>query len=174
MSWPEWHEVVYWCLAHVKELVEQNHENYEKLWFTAPSVFSASLNKKEASKQVVFGSVQSVCRNLNHFNDSRFTLLIIDECHRVSLTKSSSYHQVINYLQKFNPQLKVLGLTATPYRLGMGWLYQYHKTDNHPYSLRTEEERFFKDCIFELPTIVYDQASVSYLAKNARCPRRFL
>ncbi|MDF5507495.1 helicase-related protein, partial [Vibrio parahaemolyticus] len=38
-------------------------------------------------------------------------------------------------------------LTATPYRLGMGWIYQYHTRGQ----VRTEEPRFFRDCIFELP-----------------------
>jgi len=36
----------------------------------------------------------------------------------------SEYGKVINSLKEYNPQLKVLGLTATPYRLGMGWIYR--------------------------------------------------
>ncbi len=137
-------------LAHVKELVEQNHSKYESYGLQA-SVFSAGLGRKEATEQVVFGSVQSVCRNLDQFQDDRFTLLIIDECHRVSLEKNSSYHKVIDHLRDLNPSLKILGLTATPYRLGIGWLYQYHCPDTGKHSVRADEERFFRDCIFELP-----------------------
>ena len=137
-------------LAHVKELVEQNHEKYENYNLKA-SIFSAGLGRKETSEQVVFGSVQSVSRNLSSFNDASFTLLVIDECHRVSMEKNSNYHKVIQHLQTLNANLKILGLTATPYRLGMGWLYQYHTTNNQKYSIRTESPRFFKDCIFELP-----------------------
>ena len=133
-------------LAHVKELVEQNHGKYASYGLNA-SVFSAGLGRKEAEEQIVFGSVQSVVRNLNQFNDSSYTLLVIDECHRVSLEKDSSYQQVISHLKQLNPRLKVLGLTATPYRLGMGWLYQYHCNK----TVRTEDKRFFKECIFELP-----------------------
>ena len=144
-------------LAHVKELVEQNHAKYESYDLKA-SIFSAGLGKKEASEQVVFGSVQSVVRNLEQFNDERFTLLVIDECHRVSMETTSSYHKVINHLRSHNPRLKILGLTATPYRLGMGWLYQYHLPGNQKGTLRTEDPRFFKDCIFELP--------LSYMIKN--------
>ncbi|MDD7805576.1 MAG: DEAD/DEAH box helicase [Endozoicomonas sp. (ex Botrylloides leachii)] len=136
-------------LAHVKELVQQNHEKYESYGLKA-SVFSAGLGRKESSKQVVFGSIQSVCKHLDSFSDKGFTLLIIDECHRVALEKSSSYHITINHLQNLNTDLKILGLTATPYRLGMGWLYQYHKTNNQPHSIRTHDMRFFKDCIFEI------------------------
>ncbi len=72
---------------------------------------------------------------------------MIDECHRVPDNKSSSYQKVIAHLSEFNPGIKVLGLTATPYRLGMGWIYQYHTRGQ----VRTEETRFFRDCIFELP-----------------------
>ena len=144
-------------LAHVKELVEQNHAKYESYDLKA-SIFSAGLGRKEAVEQVVFGSVQSVVRNLESFDDENFTLLVMDECHRVSMEKSSSYHKVIDYLKERNPRLKVLGLTATPYRLGMGWLYQYQKKDNEKSTLRTEEKRFFKSCIYELP--------LSYMIRN--------
>ncbi|MDH6027871.1 DEAD/DEAH box helicase [Vibrio splendidus] len=132
-------------LAHVKELVEQNHEKYEGYGLKG-SIFSAGLGRKETDQQVVFASVQSVVRNLNSFSN-QFSLLVIDECHRVPDEKTSSYQKVITHLRENNSGIKVLGLTATPYRLGMGWLYQYHTRGQ----VRSEEPRFFRDCIFELP-----------------------
>ncbi|MCR9769303.1 DEAD/DEAH box helicase [Vibrio harveyi] len=132
-------------LAHVKELVEQNHAKYEGYGLKG-SIFSAGLGRKETDQQVVFASVQSVVRNLDSFKN-QFSLLVIDECHRVPDEKTSSYQKVITHLKELNPGIKVLGLTATPYRLGMGWIYQYHTRGQ----VRTEESRFFRDCIFELP-----------------------
>lgn len=132
-------------LAHVKELVEQNHAKYEGYGLKG-SIFSAGLGRKETDQQVVFASVQSVVRNLDSFKN-QFSLLVIDECHRVPDEKTSSYQKVITHLRELNPGIKVLGLTATPYRLGMGWIYQYHTRGQ----VRTEEPRFFRDCIFELP-----------------------
>lgn len=132
-------------LAHVKELVEQNHAKYEGYGLKG-SIFSAGLGRKETDQQVVFASVQSVVRNLESFKN-QFSLLVIDECHRVPDEKTSSYQKVITHLRELNPGIKVLGLTATPYRLGMGWIYQYHTRGQ----VRTEESRFFRDCIFELP-----------------------
>ncbi|CAK6713687.1 putative nucleic acid ATP-dependent helicase [Vibrio harveyi] len=132
-------------LAHVKELVEQNHAKYEGYGLQG-SIFSAGLGRKETDQQVVFASVQSVVRNLDSFKN-QFSLLVIDECHRVPDEKTSSYQKVITHLRELNPGIKVLGLTATPYRLGMGWIYQYHTRGQ----VRTEESRFFRDCIFELP-----------------------
>ncbi|ELB2165469.1 DEAD/DEAH box helicase [Vibrio parahaemolyticus] len=132
-------------LAHVKELVEQNHAKYEGYGLKG-AIFSAGLGRKETDQQVVFASVQSVVRNLDSFKN-QFSLLVIDECHRVPDDKNSSYQKVITHLRELNPGIKVLGLTATPYRLGMGWIYQYHTRGQ----VRTEESRFFRDCIFELP-----------------------
>ncbi|NAW56608.1 MULTISPECIES: DEAD/DEAH box helicase [unclassified Vibrio] len=132
-------------LAHVKELVEQNHAKYEG-YNLKGAVFSAGLGRKETNQQVVFASVQSVVRNLDEFKN-QFSLLVIDECHRVPEDKNSSYQKVIAHLSELNPGIKVLGLTATPYRLGIGWIYQYHTRGQ----VRSDEARFFRDCIFELP-----------------------
>lgn len=132
-------------LAHVKELVEQNHQKYES-YDLKGSIFSAGLGRKETEQQVVFASVQSVVRNLGQFKN-QFSLLVIDECHRVPDNTNTSYQKVIRHLQEQNSGIKVLGLTATPYRLGMGWIYQYHTRG----LVRSEEPRFFRDCIFELP-----------------------
>ncbi|MFQ3786190.1 DEAD/DEAH box helicase [Halomonas sp. A29] len=133
-------------LAHVRELVEQNHAKYLAYGLEA-DIFSAGLGRKESARQVVFGSVQSVVRNLALFDDSNFTLLVIDECHRVSPEEDASYRRVIECLRHANPRLKVLGLTATPYRLGQGFIYHRH----HHGMVRGDEACFFRDCVFEQP-----------------------
>jgi len=143
-------------LAHVKELVEQNHAKYESYGLEA-GVFSAGLNKKDSSQKVIFGSIQSVANaNDSFFED--FTLLIIDECHRVSLEPDSQYAKVITKLKEKNKGLCVLGLTATPYRLGVGWIYNY----SHQGVERTLEPRFFKNCVFELPFSELTESGKTY------------
>ena len=132
-------------LTHVKELVEQNHAKYESYDLTA-GIFSAGLGRKETQEKVVFASVQSLANALDQFTE-QFSLLVIDECHRVPDDENSAYRRVIQHLQSMNPTLRILGLTATPYRLGMGWIYQYHTRGQ----VKTEQPRFFRDCIFELP-----------------------
>ncbi|WP_218031556.1 DEAD/DEAH box helicase [Halovibrio variabilis] len=148
-------------LAHVRELVEQNHAKYQAYGLEA-DIFSAGLKRKEANRQVVFGSVQSVVRNLASFNDANFTLLIIDECHRVSLDEDASYRQVIEHLRLQNPQLKILGLTATPYRLGQGFIYYRH----HHGMVRGSDTSFFRDCVFEQPLRL--MVKQGYLAEPKR------
>lgn len=132
-------------LAHVKELVEQNLQKYESYGFKA-SVFSAGLKQKSLERQVTFASIQSISRNLSLLNES-YSLVIIDECHRVSSDSEGQYQQVIAQLKHHNAQLKVLGLTATPYRLGLGFIYQQHY---HGF-VRGDDSTPFKRCIYELP-----------------------
>ncbi|MEE3649685.1 MULTISPECIES: DEAD/DEAH box helicase [unclassified Brenneria] len=132
-------------LAHVKELVAQNHAKY-RAWGLEADIFAAGLRQRQSRGKVVFGSVQSVARNLDQF-DHAFSLLIIDECHRISDDDDSQYQQIIQHLQQTNPQLRLLGLTATPYRLGKGWIYQYH----YHGMIRGDENCLFRDCIYELP-----------------------
>lgn len=148
-------------LAHVKELVEQNHAKYQSYGVSA-GIYSAGLKQKNTEHQVTFASIQSVARNLDDFSE-HYSLVIIDECHRVSgdidavgseegqgkqgSHSETQYLQLIRKLKEHNPTLKVLGLTATPYRLGTGWIYQYH----HYGFARSEESRPFVKCIYELP-----------------------
>ena len=150
-------------LAHVKELCEQNHAKFQRL-ISSPAktqaessaradmtasigagIFAAGLGQKQSQEKVTFGSVQSVARNLREFTRP-ISLLIIDECHRVSGESGSQYQQVIDHLLAANPKMKVLGLTATPYRLGMGWSYQYH----HRGIVRSDEARPFDTCVHEV------------------------
>lgn len=135
------------CLAHVKELVEQNHQKY-CLTGRSAGIYSAGLNQKQNDQQVTFASVQSVLPNLSDFNQP-ISLLVIDECHRVALESASDsqYQQIIRHFRQLNPDLKILGLTATPFRLGFGWIYQNHY---HGFQ-RGNEDSFFKRCIYELP-----------------------
>jgi len=136
-------------LAHVRELVEQNHAKYQATGADA-GIFSAGLDRKDSHQRTIFGSIQSVARAEHEFFEG-FSLVVIDECHRVDVAGESAgstqYRQVMRRLQEANPQLCVLGLTATPYRLGTGWIYEYHATKHLK---RTTANRFFKKCIFEI------------------------
>ena len=139
-------------LAHVKELVEQNYEKYKSYKLSA-GIFSAGLGKKDWEQKAIFGSVQSVARAPDDFfND--FSLLVIDECHRVAEEGATQYQEVIKKLLQRNPGLFILGLTATPFRLGLGWIYEYSQSGE----IKTEQKRFFKQCVYELP--------LSYMIKN--------
>lgn len=139
-------------LAHVKELVEQNYEKYTSYGLEA-GIFSASLGKKDHSQKAIFGSVQSIARAGDDFFHN-FSLVVIDECHRVAEEGSTQYQEVIQKLKERNPNLCILGLTATPYRLGLGWIYEFSNAGE----IKSDKKRFFKQCVYELP--------LSYMIKN--------
>jgi DNA repair protein RadD len=134
-------------MAHVRELVEQNHAKYSAFGLDA-GIYAAGLNRKDSSQKTIFGSIQSVARAPEKFFED-FSLVVIDECHRVSMEGETQYFQVISKLQKANPGICVLGLTATPYRLGYGWIYEFNR---HRKIRHTDEGRFFKTCVFDLST----------------------
>jgi len=122
-------------LTHVKELIEQNAEKLMSVWPVAPmGIYSAGLNSRDMILPIVFGGVQSVAPaiqkslendtskpdHLKHFGWR--DLLIIDECHLLSPEDTSRYQYIIAELKKINPYIKVIGLSATPYRSGLGMI----------------------------------------------------
>jgi DNA repair protein RadD len=132
-------------LAHVKELVEQNHQKYTSYGLSA-GIYSAGLGKKDHASKAIFGSVQSIARAPDEFFED-FSLLVIDECHRVAEDGETQYQTIIKKLRDRNPDLCILGLTATPFRLGVGWIYEYSQSGE----LKSEQPKFFKQSVFELP-----------------------
>lgn len=107
-------------VAHRKELIEQTAQTMLRVWPRCPmGVYAASLGRKDI-RQVTFGQTQSVYRKASSFGV--IDLLVIDECHLTPPDGDGQYQQLIGGLRERNPDLRILGLTATPYRLGQGCL----------------------------------------------------
>jgi DNA repair protein RadD len=115
-NWPETRVLM---LTHVKELIEQNAEKMRLHWPGAPmGIYSASIGKRQLGEPITFAGIQSVrnkARMIGHID-----LVIIDECHLVNHKDEGGYRQLLAELTAINPALRVVGLTATPYRLGHG------------------------------------------------------
>lgn len=108
-------------LTHVKELIEGNYNTLRRLWPAAPAgVFSAGLGQKDAFAQLTFGGIQSVAKAPGRFGKIDF--ILIDEAHLLSDKENSGYVKFIQKLKEKNPNLIVIGFTATPFRMGMGML----------------------------------------------------
>jgi len=105
------------CLAPSAELVLQNREKF--LATGAPaSIFSASAGGKCLKHPVVFGTPGTVKNAISRFG-SKFALIIIDECHGITPT----IKKIIDAIRLMNDKVRVIGLSATPYRLGSGYIY---------------------------------------------------
>lgn len=108
-------------LTHVKELIQQNFGKLTNMWPTAPAgIYSAGLNRRDYMFPITFAGIASVAKKAPLFG--RQDLILIDECHLVSTKSNTMYVKFISELKEVNPHLKVIGLTATHYRLGQGLL----------------------------------------------------
>ncbi len=112
-------------LTHVKELLEQNRE---KVQIVAPEIscgyYCAGLEEKKPDASVVFGSINSVYGNVDELG--HLDTVLIDEAQRVNAKSESlsMYKAVLAELQMRNPGIKIVGMTATPYRLDSGPLVE--------------------------------------------------
>jgi DNA repair protein RadD len=115
-NWPETKTLM---LCHQKELLEQNAEKMRQHWPGAPmGIYSASIGRKQLGEPITFAGIQSIrtkAQEVGHID-----LVLIDECHLVSHNDEGGYRAFMAELQAINPALRVVGLTATPYRLGHG------------------------------------------------------
>lgn len=115
-NWPETRVLM---LTHVKELISQNAEKMRQHWPNAPmGIYSAGLGMKQLGEPITFAGIQSIRKKAQMVG--HIDLCIIDECHLVSHKDEGGYRTFLAALQQINPHLRVVGLTATPYRLGHG------------------------------------------------------
>ena len=106
-------------LAHVKELLEQTAE---KLSVVCPEIgfgiYSAGLKRRDIDHQVIIASIQSVYKRACELD--RFDLILVDEAHLIPLEGDGMYQQFLADAKIINPQVRIVGFTATPYRLKSG------------------------------------------------------
>ena len=108
--------------THRAELIEQDAAACRRVWPMAPlAVWSASLNKRGVAPITVCG-VQTVARKARDLGV--VDVLIVDEAHLIPPEGAGQYQTLVRGLREVNPALRIVGLTATPYRLGQGYLTQ--------------------------------------------------
>jgi DNA repair protein RadD len=106
-------------LAHVKELLEQAAD---KLLHIAPDVplgiYSAGLRRKDLRYAVTVAGIQSIWKRAGDLG--RVDLILVDEAHMVPAEDDGMYRQFIADAKAVNPNVRIIGLTATPYRMKSG------------------------------------------------------
>lgn len=113
-------------LAHRRELITQARNKLLTVWPQAPiGIACAGVSKEvDVDQPVVIGSIQTLTRRAGETEP--FDLIIIDEAHRIPARGegiSSQYHSFLQTMENYNPRLRVWGVTATPFRLGHGYIY---------------------------------------------------
>ena len=104
-------------LSHVKEILEQDEE---KLKAILPSwrvgLYSSGAKRRER-RDVTVAGIQSVYQKAHMFKDVRW--VIVDEAHTIPKAGEGRY---LTFLKGLHEDVVVIGLTATPFRLGTGLL----------------------------------------------------
>jgi len=111
-------------LTHVKELLQQNADELVQM---LPGVdlgfYSAGIGQKRLDRQVTFAGIQSIYERAPDMVPPP-DLVLIDEAHLVPKNTTTRYGRFLDELKQCNPSVKVVGLTATPYRLDSGYLHK--------------------------------------------------
>lgn len=117
-NWPETQILM---LTHSKELIEQNYEKLKQHWPNAPvGIYSASLKKKMLGEPITFAGIQSIAKKAAQIG--HIDLCIVDEAHAISHKDEGGYRTLFKDLLTINPNMRIIGLSATPYRLGHGYI----------------------------------------------------
>jgi len=119
-------------LAHVKELLEQAvdklHAMAPDLWMKI-GVYSAGLKSRDTEHPIIVAGIQSVYRRAAELD--RFDLVIVDECHLIPPDGEGMYRTFLSETKAVNPSVRLIGLTATPYRMTTGMICGPENLLNH-------------------------------------------
>lgn len=119
-----WPNQRFLLMSHVGEILKQNINKILEVWPEAPlGIYSAGLKRKDTAHSIICGSIQSMTRNPQQFGHR--DMIWIDEAHLVSQEENSQYLSFLAIMKLINPQVKIVGMSATLYRMGQGML-----TDN--------------------------------------------
>ena len=106
-------------VAHVKELLEQAAG---KLQAVAPDlpvgVFSAGLGRRDLGYAVTIAGIQSVYQRAHELGP--LDLVIVDEAHLIPPDGEGMYRRFLADARDLCDHQRVIGLTATPYRMKTG------------------------------------------------------
>ncbi len=150
------------CIAPSKELVEQNHAKYPG----DASFFSASVGIKCREHPVVFGTPVTVLNSIERFGNE-IAMIIIDECHGITPT----IRKIIDRIPNHN--MRVVGMSATPYRLGSGYVFKQWENGG-----QAGTNGFFTRCVYRIrahelidqgyltPPVIGDLNAESYKTKH--------
>lgn len=116
-----WADLRVACATHVVELIEGNYKELLGVYPFAPAgIYAAALGRRDRSAQILFAQLQTVWNKASEIG--HVDVLLIDEVHLVPADGNTMYRKLIDALLAINPDMKIVGFTATPYRLDSGRL----------------------------------------------------
>ena len=154
--------------THKEELIVQDYKELLEMWPNAPvGIYSAGLRRKDLVQPIIFGGIDSLV-NVKDVHHTDY--LIIDEAHLADHRANARYMKLIDRLITVNRNMRVIGLTATPYRLGLGLLTNGTIFDDIAYNLcsmekfnRLLDEGYLSPLVPREPDEVLDVSNVHLL-----------
>jgi len=114
-------------MAHRKELVSQAESKLKSVWPDAPvGVLAAGMKRFQHNAQILVASRDTLASPKRLEKVGKFDYMIIDEAHNVPPSSLTRYKKIIDTLSE-RQSMKVMGCTATPYRMGQGYIYGKRK-----------------------------------------------
>ena len=112
-------------LAHRQELVSQAEDKLKKVWPCAPSgILAAGLNQYEVDGRIVIASRDTLATPSRLDTSGDFDYIIVDEAHHVAPDPKTRYRKIFDHFESSIWRTpRILGVTATPYRMGQGFIY---------------------------------------------------
>lgn len=132
----QWPRERFLIVSHVKELLVQDAAAVQRLVPRASvGIYSAGLKRRELGAQITVAGIQSVHRKAHQMGD--VSMVLIDECHLCGRGGDTMYLRFLSELRQFCPHVRIVGMSATPYRLDSG-------------SLIKGEDRIFTDIAYSI------------------------
>lgn len=104
------------CVTHITKLLSQNHDELKEQWPEADAgIYSATYKSKKHDSSIVFAGIQSVYQKAHILGP--VSLVLIDECQAVPTKGEGMYIQFLEELKKLNPHVRVLALSASPWKI---------------------------------------------------------
>lgn len=122
------------CIAPSLELIEQGAEKYNEYGYSA-SIYCASAGSKCLRHQVIFASPQTALKSIDKIAHLGISAIIIDEAHGLTPSIIELIDRVKSYRicdSAINEKVRIIGMTATPYRMGTGYIYASDHTVDPP------------------------------------------
>jgi DNA repair protein RadD len=111
-------------IAPARELVQQDADAVAFVTGGAlvPSLACAGLGRVDLGGDLIIGTPQTLARRIDEIR--HIDLLAVDEAHRLGREASGQIRAILTALRARNPALKIMGLTATPFRFDSGLLIE--------------------------------------------------
>lgn len=144
------------AITFSKELVEQNYKEMIGLWPQVNAgIHSAGLNSRDVNSSVIFGSIQSIHKKA--FALQRVNVIIVDEAQAIPRNANTMWLKFFADVKSINPDVRIIGLTATPWRMDVGLLHK-------------GKDAIFSEIVYEYS--ILDAIREGYLAHPVSRPSR--